>query len=294
MATETNFQIGWLQERFDFDSQARNQVVEAACVNFFAQKNTIHIVDIGSGTASNFLYLSNRFPQNQYWTFIELNLDLIQAAKTNIEHFAQSNDYTLTEKEEIYFLKKQDKEISIQIKSVSFLDLSKAVDLKIVDLVCAGAVFDLLNVPMFEEMATSLLANEVALLATINYQGLLFKPAAVEDKKYIDYFEAHMTRPQHFGQAMGPSCTKHMLDFYRSKKINTVVGKSNWQIQTSDLSMRNYLLNYLEEGIEAMLSSMDEKMAFQDWFKQKKALLNLPAYSLIVAHQDIFAPPSKL
>jgi len=85
---------------------------------------------------------------------------------------------------------------------------------------------------------------------------------------------------------MGPSCTQQMLSFYNNQGITAQSGSSNWIIHQTDQKMSNFLFNYLQEGIGAMLSSDKERDVLNTWIRNKKG----QGFKWVVHHQDIFVP----
>lgn len=290
MATETGFEIGWLNERFRFDSQARNKNVEQICINYFQDDPVLNIVDIGSGTGSNGLYLMERFPQNQHWTFVELNPALANASIENIYSFAQEKAYEIEIGKEHLLLQKGQQKIQIRIITESFLEIENHVDLKQTDLLTANAVFDLLTESMLLTLLQKLWHNRVALLSTINYDGMAFWPASKADQIYIQLYEAHMQRPQAFGQALGPETMPCLIKICEAHKKLFTAGESNWQIAEIDITMHQLLLDYLKEGILEVIETDQSKKDFLLWFQIRQNLARRHALQQMVFHQDIFIP----
>jgi hypothetical protein len=171
----------------------------------------------------------------------------------------------------------------------SFLKLGEIVNLAEVDLVTAAAVFDLLSLNMLEEFLKLLLDAKVALLATINYTGMRFKPEQVGDIYYADLYSKHMKREQAFGVSLGPDCSRGMMNFYHRKNIDAVCGPSNWKVSPADLNMNNFLFEYMENAIPEMLKGDQEVEPFNLWIDKKKELLENGQLTTEVLHFDIFA-----
>lgn len=286
--TETDFTIDWLSERFRFDCLARNKKVEQSCINYFQGQPVLSIVDIGAGHGSNFFYLFPKFTQHQNWTLVELNADLLEAALTRMAQFAKANKYPCKRTGQTIIFKAGNKEIRIRGIHASFMDLKQLIRLEATDLVTAGAVFDLLSITLFEQLAQQLINSNTPLLSTINYNGMAFSPQAEKDAYFIQLYGAHMQREQSFGNSMGPECTSLMLAFFERNNISVKVGESNWEITPGDVKMHHHLLHYLENAISEILFNQGEMVLFEQWIKEKKHLLETHLLNTNVFHQDLF------
>ena len=289
MPTETNFSIQWLEDRFPFDIAARNKTVENACLHYCQNKETLRIVDIGSGTGSNGLYFFEKFPQTQEWTFIELNKELLEAAFARIKTWADEKGYPSSRDGLAMQLELPGREVQIKGLNTSFLELQKVIDLHQVDLVTAGAVFDLLTQEMFQSITDQLIFHQVGLLATLNFTDQRFQPSLSGDEQYIRLYKEHMLRPQAFGQSMGPDCYEQMTRYYEKSELDWVGGKSEWEIGPGDTTMHVHVLNFMENSVPEMLT--DELDDFGEWIAKKKQLVHAQQLSTYVSHYDIFVKP---
>ncbi len=291
MSTETGFHTAWLEERFVFDSNARNKLVEKAFRQHFDQKQSINILDLGAGSGSSFLYLAEKLPMHQQWTFVELNPDLVAAAIQRILNIADQKKWIVLEAGEVIRLRLSGKDVSIKVINGSFLELPELVDVKSFDLATAAAVLDLLTLEMLHELLKVLAGNQVALLATINYAGMGFEPEEPGDKYYAALYSQHMQREQAFGKTLGADCTQAITDYCAKKELTSFWGESNWFVKPEDKRMHRFLLDYMNDAIPEMLKTEPELEAFQTWLDTKKEMLENGLLSTTVFHRDIFLMP---
>ena len=288
MSTAIDFQVEWLEERFSFDTKARNKIIEQACITHFKDKERLNILDIGAGTGSNFQHLWNRFPQHQNWIFVELNPELAQVAKEKCIQLAKKQGFSIAEENKRLVFQKEKQYRSIQILNQSFLELHQFLDLDKVDLITAGAVFDLLSSTMLDQFLNQLLEHQIALLATINYTGMHFQHSSTTDQQFIQLYEAHMCRQQDFGRAIGPKFPEYLKAFSNAKSIPLLMGSSHWIIGPTDHKMHRFLLDYMEKGIGETLTDTKQKLSFQNWLTSKRNTLQQGQLELQVSHQDAF------
>lgn len=293
MSTETGFNTEWLEERFSFDSQARNTVVENACFTLFADKKTLNILDLGSGSGSSFLYLSEKLPQDQYWSFVELNPILANASLERISGIASGKGWKVVEKSNGIIIGTQNKSIEIEVINHSFLELEERVDLEKFDLATAAAVLDLLTENMLHDLLNLLSNNGVSLLATINYEGMKFTPSGPGDAMYINLYGQHMQREQSFGRTLGPDCLKSIKAYGETSNLKIISGESNWQVGRNDQKMHTFLLDYMAGAIPDMLTSNTDVTAFEHWLWEKREMVERQNLESKVFHFDVFIKNAK-
>ncbi|KAA3624504.1 MAG: hypothetical protein DWQ02_22980 [Bacteroidetes bacterium] len=288
MSTETGFNTDWLEERFQFDSRARNAVVENHCLTHFPDNKTVNILDLGSGSGSSFLYLSQKLPQNQNWTFVELNPLLAEASLNRISKFAAIKGWKVEKQPNTLVIETHKKCMKIEVLNHSFLKLEEKVDLEKFNLATAAAVLDLLTESMLYELLELLTGNDIPLLATINYEGMKFNPSEPGDEVYIDLYGRHMQREQPFGRTLGPDCLKSILAYSKTRNHKIISGESNWQVGVKDQKMHTFLLDYMAGAIPEMLTSDKEVAVFEQWLADKRSRVNMEGLETTVFHFDVF------
>jgi trans-aconitate methyltransferase len=291
MSTETGFNTAWLEERFAFDTEARNKQVEQDFLHHFSSKKALNILDLGAGSGSSFLYLAERLPMDQSWTFIELNPELAAAGVRRILKVADQKQWTVRSSPTDIQLSISGRNVSIKVINGSFLELPELVDIKSFDLATAAAVLDLLTPDMLNKLLSVLSVNQIALLATINYAGMSFEPETPMDKYYADLYSQHMQREQVFGKTLGPDCTRAIKAYCRTNDLKVISGESNWIVKPKDQRMHRFLLDYMKDAIPEMLDSSQKEEAFHSWLNNKQDMLENEKLKSTVFHFDVFMTP---
>jgi len=289
MSDTIGFNAGWLNERYRFDTAARNHAIEQKCMLSFKEKDTIRIADIGAGTGANVIYFLDRFPMDQAWTLIEHDSVLIDAAKTRFINFAKEHKYTIQLTDEGLIIATNTNRITIDFAPISILEINTWPLIQEMNLITAGAVFDLFSEAQFQQFAEVILKNKIAFLATLNYQGMSFLPQDEADDFYINQYEAHMIRPQDFGVRMAMHSTNLMYQYFKEKEVVVDKGPSNWDIQKTDSKMLHFLIDYMEGAIKEMKLTKEELTKFDAWLRQKRTMISDQKLSMKVLHQDLFS-----
>ncbi len=275
----------WLDERYQYDVDARNKSVEQFCLEHFSNLTKIQIVDVGSGTGSNFINLSGKLKQNQHWTFLEQDESLILHSLERIKKEFNQRGFTITQKNDELHLQNISQEITIQTVNGSLLDINRLIDLNNTDLITASAIFDLFSIEQFKFFSDQVHREKVSVLSTLNYTSMRFEPSLDSDKQFIDLYNAHMKRKQSFGVGMGSDCYDVMNSYYDANEIAIVNGNSIWCLEENAKSLHAFLLTFMEESI-AELSNCPSGL--KRWVHEKREASARGALKIVVEHGDTF------
>ena len=283
-----SFETNWLDRRYHYDNAARDKNVEKACLNHLKNKSSVTILDIGSGTGSNCLYFLEKMPAVQNWIFVEHDERLSKYAFNRIKKHVPKLGYALKVAPQKLVLQKENRQVEITYITDSFMDLDKKVDLSKVDLVTAGAVFDLLSFKQFVDIASPILENEIALLATMNYAEMNFSPSEASDVLFIEKYEKHMSRKQDFGKAMGKDCSRSMVKFFRKHQKEVFYGASVWKLNGKEEETHRCIFEFMKSAVTEMIDEEEHTQLFSKWLYMKKELAAEGKLETSIQHYDIF------
>jgi SAM-dependent methyltransferase len=283
------FNSDWLNERYRFDAEARNEWLEANCVNYFAYLPKLRLLDLGSGTGSNVRYYIEAFPQDQHWTCVEHDPKLIEASRQTIAADLRSRGYREEASGDALCFVGQGHRVEIDWCEGSLLDLAQLLPLASVDLVMANAVFDLFSERQFRQLALDLHKAGTPLLFTLNYAHMAFQPARPQDEQVIGWYDSHMLRPQSFGQAMGPAGGKKMETILREIGYEVQLAESIWDIRPHDQAMLGFMLGFMEGAIGELPLSEAEQQSFAAWLQESRQRVQQSSLALAVHHWDLWA-----
>lgn len=284
---DLGFNPDWLTERFPFDSKARNRYVEKNFLKYLSSFPTPVLVDLGCGNGANTKYFIERIPMNHTWILVDNDVNLLLHALDNLRQLEGYQVTELTQKDGL-ILEKDGKQITVEVACGSLLELDQLIHLPNVDLVMANAVFDLFSEEQFIGFAELLQANQLPILATLNYASMAFTPAADHDPLFLDYYDAHMQRVQDFGRGMGYRCSEVMEGVLRKLGAKLFVGPSNWEIASTDTSMLNYLYHYMDDSLHELGFVDQEQTLLVAWLAEKRRKIDENGVSCKVGHVDLF------
>lgn len=284
---EENVYANWLNERYPFDSEARNKEVESVVLSHLNKKQTVRLVDVGAGTGSTALYLLDKIKGNQNWYFIEQDASFEKVLMRRLKEYAGFHKYTWERANGKAQIITPSKQLSFQFIKGSLLDLERLLSIKEVDLILANAVFDLFTQQQIQSFLAPILDRAIACYFTLNYRSMSFHPEDPFDSKFISLYEQHMERPQAMGRAtgkqVGPALEKIMNNSGR-----VISGISTWHIQREDIKMHYYLLNFMENAIQELPLTEDIRALLPKWIQRKKDLIITRQLELKIDHLDIF------
>ncbi len=285
---DLGFNPAWLTERFPFDSKARNQEVESACLDYLASFPTPVIVDLGCGNGANTKYFIDRIPSDHTWILVDNDQRLLNHA---LESLTKAEGYQITNYKptEGLTLTQAGKQVSVKTACGSLLELDQLLDLTTVHLLMANAVFDLFSEDQFIGFSNLLKTNRLPFLATLNYSSMHFVPASETDELFVGYYEAHMQREQAFGRGMGKRCSEVMEQVLRGLSAQMTVGPSTWNIGSTDLGMLNFLYHYLDDSLHELPLTDVEGLLLDGWLADKRRAIDGGGIGIRVGHCDLFA-----
>ncbi len=290
---EQNDYANWLNDRYPFDSEARNKSLEAKVLDYLKPKEVVHLLDVGAGTGSNTLYLMDKIKGDQHWYLIEQDTSFKTIFLRRIEDFATFHKYEWQASNNKIQVTTPTKELSFEFIEGSLLELAQLVRLDKIDLVLANAVFDLFSKEQLQQFLNPIVQAGIACYFTLNYKSQSFHPEDPFDNTFISLYEDHMERPQATGQATGKQVGPYLATYLET--FQTIEqGISTWQIQKEDIKMHYYLLSYMERAIPELPIQEEVITLLPKWIQRKKDLVITRQLELTVQHWDIFSYPSNL
>ena len=289
--SHSEFDTHWLNHRFSFDEAARNRQVERAALQHLAAHSSLHLLDIGSGTGANFLHFFEQLDRPQHWYLLDHDPRLLAASLHRIATYAQEKNYPHQRRGAQLLLHLGPHEVRVHTLSGSFEQLETLVDLSRLDLVLASAFFDLFRADQLLTLLDKLGRAKLAFLFTLSYRSMIFDPSTPTDERMVQYYEAHMQRPQATGAAMGPHCSRHLRDWLLEGTFDFVEGESAWQIGPTDFTMLHYLLGFMRTAIAELEVGDDGAVPSEQWWRERTEAVHSARLGLVVRHWDYFAAP---
>lgn len=277
----SGFSPDWLALREPADHAARNPQVLAAVGSTFSDRQSLAIIDLGSGTGSNLRGSYSGLPARQHWTLVDADSRLLSVARRKLTEWADEAQ----EQGEELVLRKDDKTLTVDFRQA---DLNKELEWVLgwqPDLVTAAALFDLASVRWLERFVASLVSMRLPLYTVLTYDGReSWEPVHAKDQRMLAAFHHHQRGDKGFGPAAGPDATEALAQAFRKAGCAVTVGESPWQLGMD----QSDLIRELAAGIAAAVTETGHVSpdAVATWLEAKRG-----AVSVRIGHQDLWARP---
>ena len=258
------FENSWLYQREKIDNQSKNLSLINIINNALKNIENISILDLGTGTGSNFRFLSKKIThKNQFWTLMDISKSSLQEAKRNII----SNN---------------------KIKSVSFKNHNiikniKNINFNKYDLVAGSAFLDIMPNSWFK-VFHKLNQDTKLIYFSINYDGYFkFYPRHNFDNNMLKLFNKDQ-RSKKDGKvnAVGPDCGEIIMSHF-STTHKTYLLNSNWV----DIRNKNFQLMFLNFCKNVI--NKNKEIRLHEWLEFKKAKIIINKSKLLVHNKDFLA-----
>jgi len=265
----SGFSAEWLALREPFDMQARSKDVLAAVARAFAGRDSLVIVDLGSGTGSTVRALSARLPVPQAWRLVDNDPVLLAEA----------------------FAMRQPAGVAIETAQFDLNDeLGPLLDGA--DFVTTSALLDLVSEPWLANLAAAIAARSLPFYAGLTYDGRTkFSSFDPIDAVVMSAFHAHQLRNKGFGPALGSRAPAFACGIFQAFGYSVVEGQADWVAKTADGNFQLELLAGWKHAAGETGAVAEEQLA--GWFARRSDAARSGAQTINVGHVDFFAEPRR-
>lgn len=277
----SGFSPDWLALREPADHAARNPQLLSAVGGYFAARQSLTIVDLGSGAGSNLRGSYSTLPDHQHWTLVDHDERLLAVARERLLTWADAAH----EQGEELVLSKEGKTITVDTRQA---DLDKDLDWILgwqPDLVTAAALLDLASKRWLERFAAALASQRLPLYTVLTYDGReRWQPEHPADARMLAAFHHHQRSDKGFGPAAGPDATEIAAEAFRKAGFAVSIGESPWQLG----KRQRRLMQALAEGSAGAVGETGhvDPGAIAGWLAAR-----LESASCLIGHLDLWARP---
>lgn len=278
----SGFSAEWLALREPADHAARNRELLAAAAAAVADRQPVHVFDLGCGTGSNLRAMAPRLGPEQRWRLVDHDPLLLAKAREELCRWA---DATLAEDAGGLVLSAAGRRIA-----VSFIahDLSGGIGPLLAaptDLVTAAALFDLVSPAWIEAFVQVVTAARLPFYTALTYDGReAWEPPHPDDEAVHGAFLAHQQRDKGFGPAAGPRATALLAEGFRDAGYIVSEAASPWRLTEREQA----LIAMLADGTAAAVGETGQMAA--DRLAAWRAA-RAQASQCFVGHVDLLAVP---
>ena len=283
------FSPDWLRLREPADHKARSTSLTEKLVQWRERFADFSVVDLGSGTASNFRYLCPKLGMNQRWILLDNDIGLLSCIAERLEEWAID---TACEFDRI-------SQNSAAIKHAKFsahltwqpCDLAKElenINFENTQLITGSALLDLTSSAWMSQLADIINAEQCASLFVLSYNGKLrWQPELQFDNCMTKLLNAHQLNDKGFGNALGPSAYEYLMNKLTNQTIESE--PTDWILDQDSYAIQAVLVS--DWAAAAVEQNPIDASDIRDWSRQRSNFLEEEQSRLQVGHVDILSLP---
>jgi SAM-dependent methyltransferase len=282
----SGFTADWLALREPADHAARSNRVTAFVTEELGRplsdasvdgrspgQSAIRVLDLGSGTGSNFRYLSRRLPEAQQWLLVDNDPALLARARPQTDVVPRPNIAPGTDV------------VSTRCADLSVLDESLFAGRA---LVTGSALLDLVSDAWMHALAVHCRAAGAAVLFALTYDGRTeWSPGDGGDQRIRELVNQHQRGDKGFGAALGPAATDAAARHLADQGYRVVRDRSDWVLDRGHAALQKELLEGSAHAAVEMAPG--ESAAIHAWLTRRLEHLAAGRSRTIVGHEDLAA-----
>jgi len=288
----SGFALDWLRDREPLDAAARSRECASRFVAALVrpQGRPLRILDLASGSGSNFRALAPVVGGAQDWLLVDDDAALLAAQPAEVECWAQASGWTTHCAEDGIVVEARDGRWSARGRSLDLHQELESLDLAAFDAITTCAFLDLVSAQWLERFARRLARARRPLLAVLTVDGRrAWHPALPGDEAVLAAFARHQGGDKGFGPALGVEAAQALACQLDAGGFEVTLARSDWRIGPSAPSM---LLQLLEGSVHAASEAQPAGAdAFAAWRTERSRQLAAGTLSLEVGHLDLLALP---
>jgi SAM-dependent methyltransferase len=230
----SGFSADWLALREPADHRARNRSVAQSLSGYFAQRQAVHVVDLGCGAGSNLRATSELLPETQHWTLVDYDPLLLEAARLRLIDWADAHDQVGGD----LVLRHGRRTLTVVFRQANLVTELETVLGPEPTLVTAAALFDLASLAFIQQTARAVVARGAVFYTALTYNGVnRWSPRRPADNAMVAAFNQHQMTDKGFGPAAGPTAPSNIADAFRIEGYTVEEGESPWELGPADASL---------------------------------------------------------
>jgi hypothetical protein len=278
----------WLTLRESADWAARSGLLVNRLREVLASIETVHALDLGTGTGSNLRYLMDRLPQPQRWLAVDSDAVLLDELPVKLASWARARGGSIHTDGPARRVRWDRIESVIETRQMDLERLDAAI-FEGRHLVSASALLDLVSEPWLRTLAKCCQAAGAAALFTLTYNGgSACVPAEPEDEMVRELMNRHQRTDKGLGgPAAGPEAAAIAECVFEEAGFDVQRAGSDWLLAPADRAFQRMLI----EGWSLAATEISPRHAdvVAGWLRRRLEHIEAGRSSVIVNHDDLVA-----
>jgi len=280
----------WLQLREPSDASARSEGLTGVIVQALADRETVQILDLATGTGANVRYLAPRLHVRQRWLVIDRDTTLLALLPERMSPSGTDRRYevdTIGAGECVIRNEQFECRVESRVLDLNSLD---AVDIFTGrHLVTASALLDLVSEKWLIALAARCREVGAAALFAMTYNGWSScSPAEPEDEMIRELLNRHQKADKGLGgMAAGPDAAACAARCFADAGYRVWTEPSDWILGPREQTLQRLLI----DGWAAAATQLapDNAAAIARWRARRIALVDAGLSRIVVGHFDVGA-----
>ncbi len=285
----TDTLANWLLLREPADTAARSAAVTRSLVEAIGGRDSIRVLDLGTGTGANVRYLVPHLPRRQQWLIADRDPDLLAMGQVRMASWAAAHGLGLHARSQGYAIHGEQLNCDVETRVLDLGSLDDASLFTGRDLVTASALLDLTSEPWLRTLAGRCRAGGAAVLFALSYNGRsTCSPAEAEDDMVRDLLNRHQRTDKGLGgQAAGPEAAALAVRCFTDAGYHVHAERSDWALGSPENELQRQLVaGWARAAIELM---PDAAGTIADWRRRRDGHIDTNDSRIVVGHDDMAA-----
>jgi hypothetical protein len=259
-----DFSAEWLALREPADHAARSAHLTQAVVDTLGPDSSPQILDLASGTGSNFRYLSSACPRAR-WLLVDRDAELLARVP---------------------------KAPSVETRQVNLATLDDRSLFAGRALVTASALLDLVSEAWLGQLAALCALCGSAVLFALSYDGRIdCSPEDADDAAIVTLVNEHQRTDKGFGPALGPDATACADRCFRNCGYETRRESSDWILTPASHALQRPLIDGWAQAAGELAPAQSD--VIEAWRRRRQAYVDANQSHIVVGHEDLAAWPHR-
>jgi hypothetical protein len=284
--TVNTFSADWLALREPADEAARSTRLTRLLADRLSGRETVHVLDLASGTGANLRYLAQRLGGHQNWLLADNDAVLLDRVPAAVQPWAEDRGLQFADLGESQLLTKG--ALTCRVRTTR-IDLAGSLDETIVagaNLVTASALLDLVSERWLVTLASRCHDAGATVLFALTYDGRIeCSPMDRDDDEIRRLVNAHQRRDKGFGEALGPTAPDRAGLILTNAGYHIERDRSDWVLESAKRELQRQLIEGWASA--ATETAPAQARSIQDWRSRRIAYADAGRSRLIIGHEDI-------
>ena len=255
---------------------------------------SVRVLDLATGTGSNFRYLASRLGRNQEWLLVDHNPVLLTEAPVRIAAWGTAHNYRVSPEGSRIVLEADRSVISAETRCLDLGALEASRDIFAGrHLVTASALLDLVSDRWLRSLAAHCRENNATALFSLSYNGTSqCTPVEPEDRLILQLFNRHQARDKGLGgPAAGPDAVNCAQRAFVTVGYELRRRQSDWLLRPEQRGLQRQLIDGWAEAAIEVAPEAGEMI--RSWLLRRLEHVRVGRSHVVVGHDDLLAWPSS-